>query len=234
MFETIKTIREALDVPSWAFILISASLGAALFALSGWMVDRVYQKGMHPPPAQAASVSLPHESPPPPKPNDNPGEKDRHRDKTVKRGTSQVGNINQISNAPYSPNIVTGDQGKVTINNPPPNPYGAVVTWDYNGAKRSQSGGTMRVIAGDEIGTFQTLVQIESQSDWQSLLKSSREQMERTPTWPTPYLFAAEANAQLGNLSLAEQQLDAVQHAVSDNPGYAGHIMKVRQLVKPR
>ena len=238
MLEIIKTIREAFEVPSWAFVLISGSLGFALFSAGGWLVDRVYQKHMHSPSAprmQAVNTirtSLPQESPPP-KPSDSPGGKDRAGSKTVKPRSSQIGNISQTSNAPYSPNIVTGDQGQVIINNPPPNPYGAVVTWDYNGAKRSQSGGNMRLVVGDEVGAFQTLLQFESQSKWQSLLESSEAQIKLSPTWPTPYLFAAEANAHLGNLQLAGQQLQAVERTVADNPGYARHIRKVRDLLKP-
>jgi hypothetical protein len=231
MFETIKTIREAFDVPTWAFILISASLGSFLFAIGGWVVDRVYQKGMHPPsspPAQIVNASPPQQLPPP-KPSGNPGKRDRRGDKTVKHKPSQ---INQTSNAPYSQNIVAGDQAQITITNPPPNPYGAVVTWDYNGAQRSQSPGRANVTAGDELGKFEAMLQFESRSDWQSLLKSSQEQIKLTPSWPTPYLFAAEANVHLGNLTLAEQQLQAVERSVSDNPDYAQHISKVRELLR--
>jgi hypothetical protein len=229
MLETIKTFREAFDfLPSWAFILGSGLVGFVLFSVVGLMVDRIHQKGVHPPSAPATQVSNAHLSQElsQPKPSNSPAKKIEERIK------APIGNISQTSNAPYSPNIVTGDQGQVIINNPPPNPYGAVVTWDYNGARRSQSGGNIKVIVGDEIGAFQTLLRLESQSDWKSLLRSSEEQIKHSPTWPTPYLFAAEANAHLGNLPLAGQQLQAVERTVSNSPDYAPHIRKVRELLK--
>lgn len=222
--DTMKT-RVALSFLLFALVL--TGVGEAIRWAHGRNRSFVAQQG-----GGDGELEQKPQGPPPktsPDPSSNPSDNDKRGGKTVKKKSRQ---INQTSNAPYSPNIVTGDQGQVTINNPPPNPYGAVVTWDYNGGKRSQSPGRIGVNVGAEFGTFQTLFQSESQGDWQSLLKSSQEQIKLTPTWPTPYLFAAEANAHLGNRTLAEQQLDAVERAVSDNPGYAEHIRKVQELLK--
>ncbi|MFI5071802.1 MAG: hypothetical protein ACHP8A_13020 [Terriglobales bacterium] len=230
MFETIKTIREAFEVPSWAFILMSAFMGFLLFAFGAWIVDRVYQKNMRPPSAPLARAV----SPPP-----LPQKVVRTTSPiTPKRNIGRIpdekhpGGIKQTSNSPYSPNIVTGDDARITINNPAPNPYGSVATWDYNGAKRTQGTGFAGVVVGDEVGKFQRLIQLEAQSDWQSLLDASNEQIKSSPTWPTPYLFAAEANVHLNNSALAKQQLEAVERTVFDSPDYASQIAKVRALLR--
>jgi len=236
MFETFKTIREAFEVPSWLFILISATFGFLLFGSIGWIIDRNYQKGMHRPMSvgTAESVVVPPLQPLT-KAEPAPTKPERSGDKPVnERPPKRDRIINQTSNAPYSPNIVTGDQSPVTITNPLPNPYGATETWDYNGMRRRQSPGVMRGEVGDEAGAFETLRTLQSQGEWTALLQLSTQQIQKSPSWPTPYLFSAEAHAQLGDLDRAKQELAAVQQKVSNSPGYAGHIQRVERLIEEK
>jgi hypothetical protein len=233
MIEIIRTIREGLDVRPWIFVVTSGCLGFVLFATVGWLIDRAYQRSIRPPSmplAQAATAQLPPALSTKPQPH--LAKTARHGDTPVKKEPPKGRpNINQTSNAPYSPNVVTGDQSTVTITNPPPNPYGATATWDYNGMQRLQAPGVIRGVVGNEVGAFQTLRQLQSEGNWEALLKFSNEQMAQSPSWPTPYLFAAEANAQVGSLALAKQELATVERTVSNNPGYAAHIQRVKQLI---
>jgi hypothetical protein len=103
----------------------------------------------------------------------------------------------------------------------PPGQPGAVVDrYDFNGAKRVQSGGASSVTAGAEFGVFQRLVELEKSKDYPEIIRVAEAQIARTPEWLTPYLFLGVAFANTGKRSDAIKYLEFVVKQSAGDPQY--------------
>lgn len=92
--------------------------------------------------------------------------------------------------------------------------------YDFNGTRRDQRPGVFSATAGEETGTFQQMLKLQSDRKWRELLALAERQIKRTPDWLTPYLFSGVAEANLGNTSAAIARLKYVQEQAAGNPDY--------------
>ncbi len=109
---------------------------------------------------------------------------------------------------------------------------GITSTYDFNGARRETSAGRSSVIAGEEIGIFQKMVELEKNKAYSELTALCEGQIKKTPTWLTPYLFLGVAYATLGNKDKAISNLEHVVNEAPGDPAYtkAGTILeKIRK-----
>ena len=70
--------------------------------------------------------------------------------------------------------------------------------YDFNGAKRQTSGGKINVVAGEEFGIFQQMIEFAKAKDLPNLIKLCEKQIEKTPDWYTPYFYLGMAQADMG------------------------------------
>lgn len=95
-------------------------------------------------------------------------------------------------------------------------------TYDFNGAKRVTTGpGHVSVVIGEEFTIFQGMVQLEKAKNYEELVKVCDEQIQKTPDWLTPYLFAGIAYANLGDKEKAIMKLEYVLEMAPGDPAYA-------------
>jgi hypothetical protein len=99
--------------------------------------------------------------------------------------------------------------------------------YDFNGVKRDERPGATTAVAGEELGVFENMVRLKRDGQWNELLTTAEDQIEKTPRWLTPYLFSGIANANLGFRSAAIHRLKFVQQEAAGDPDYAeaGHIL---------
>lgn len=97
---------------------------------------------------------------------------------------------------------------------------GIVDRYDYNGAKRVQSGGDASVVVGAEVGVFQQLVDLEKRRDYPAIIRLAKGQIAKTPEWLTPYLFLGVAYANTGDRKLAIKNLEYVVDQSAGDPYY--------------
>jgi hypothetical protein len=98
---------------------------------------------------------------------------------------------------------------------------GITSTYDFNGARRETSAGHVGVVAGEEIGIFQKMVELEKNKAYSELTVLCEGQIKKTPTWLTPYLFLGVAYANLGNKDKAISNLEHVVNEAPGDPAYA-------------
>jgi hypothetical protein len=122
-----------------------------------------------------------------------------------------------------SPNIL-GDHNQLIIN-PDVNPNAPVVTYDFNGIKRTVSFAPVYRIDVDpktpQHEAFQAMAKVQEGEDWQLLRELSEQELQKTPEWLTPHLFAAVANISLGEIDAAIKSLDYVQEKAAGRQDYA-------------
>ncbi len=98
---------------------------------------------------------------------------------------------------------------------------GITSTYDYNGARRETSAGRTGVTAGEEIGVFQGMLELEKNKSYSELIVLCEGQIKKTPTWLTPYLFLGVAYANQGNKDKAIANLEHVLNEAPGDPNYA-------------
>jgi hypothetical protein len=140
--------------------------------------------------------------------------------------------IEQRSEGPNSPNVVTtGPHSPVTIN-PPVNPNAPVVTFDFNGAKRIQTPGRSEAVAGDQYAKFQEMVALEKAKKWDALARLADSQISIVPDWLTPYLLKAEAEGNLGNRAKAVELCNFVKDRSGGNQAFDQPADRLLKLFK--
>jgi hypothetical protein len=97
---------------------------------------------------------------------------------------------------------------------------GVVDRYDFNGAKRVQSGGTSSVTVGAEVGVFQQLVELEKAKNYAEIIRVAEAQITRTPEWLTPYFFLGVALANTGKRTEAIKRLEFVVNQAAGDPQY--------------
>jgi hypothetical protein len=130
------------------------------------------------------------------------------------------GNNSPITNSP------------ITIN-PPVNPNAPIVTYDFGGVKHTQMGNRFEAEAGEQTTIFQELATLEKEGRWDDLRNEAESQIKAVPTWLTPYLFAAEAYANLGNKPKAIELCEYVKKQSGGNPNFDKPADGLLRKIKP-
>lgn len=122
------------------------------------------------------------------------------------------------------------------IVNPPVNPYAPVVTYDFNGAKRTTSKGGSKVVVevGEEVGEYGLMAELHDKKDWKTLAEVSEARIKKTPEWLTPYVFAGVALENMGKREEAIKQLEYVFKKSGGQGEYKDAARILRELRKPR
>jgi hypothetical protein len=140
-----------------------------------------------------------------------------------RRGKKRTPGVVVQTSGPNSPGIV-GDHNQLTIN-PDVNPNAPVVTYDFNGTKREVSYALGYAVdisnKTPQNDAFRAMEKVQHDEQWQLLREISEQEMKKTPEWLTPYLFAAVASAQLGEIEKAIQLLDYVREKAAGRLDYA-------------
>jgi len=98
---------------------------------------------------------------------------------------------------------------------------GIVNLYDFNGTKRTQSPGKSVAIVGEEISIFQKIVALEKSKKYSNLIKLCEQQIKKTPTWLTPYLYLGIAYANTDDKAKAIVNLKHVIENAPNDPDYA-------------
>jgi hypothetical protein len=144
--------------------------------------------------------------------------------------------VEQHSTAPDSPNVATfGNNSPVTITKTP-NPYAAIVWYDFNGVKHIQEGTSSEAILGEEYTVFPRFEQLHTERKWQELIELCDEQITKYSEWLTPYLFAGVGCANLNKKDKAIDRLEYVEKKAGNNKAYedASRIVHLLRNAKPQ
>ena len=104
--------------------------------------------------------------------------------------------------------------------------------YEFNGAHRQTSGGSTKVTVGREMDVFQKIVKLQSDKDWNELKVLCEDQIAKTPTWLTPYLFSGIANANLGTVAEAKERLEFVVTKAGNDSSYSD-ASRILAQIKP-
>jgi hypothetical protein len=99
---------------------------------------------------------------------------------------------------------------------------GVVKRYDFNGGKRTQSGGGSNVVVGAEFNVFQKMVALERSKDFSELIRLAEAQIAQTPEWLTPYYFLGIAFANTNQRDKAIRNLQRVVDEAGGDPEYSG------------
>jgi hypothetical protein len=112
------------------------------------------------------------------------------------------------------------------------NPYAPKILYDFQGNQKIISEGGTHVEAnfGAEANNFQKIKLLYASKDWMGLKDFCAAQMEKTPDWMTPVLFAGIAYANLGNKQKAIELLTIVNEKIGDQPGYSDTAIILEKL----
>jgi hypothetical protein len=206
--------------PMKAYLIVGV-LGAALFCGYWALIERIISVSASPQQDSGAHKqdSKPTGSKPEEKKTAN-AESDQKKKEGKNKTVVQEGhgnvNIEQHSEGPNSPNVVTtGPNSPVTIN-PAVNPNAPIVTYDFNGAKHTQTGNKFVAEMGEQFSKFQEMATLEKEHKWDELRDEAESQIAAAPKWLTPYLFAAEAYGNLGNKA---KVIDLCEHVKKESGG---------------
>jgi tetratricopeptide (TPR) repeat protein len=110
---------------------------------------------------------------------------------------------------------------------------GVTSIYIFNGAKKETFGGNINTVAGEEFGVFQEMVALEQSKEYPALVKLCEQQITKTPSWLTPYLYLGIAQA---NTGLKDEAIKNIRYVVNNAPGdpeyaEAGKILKQLEQV---
>jgi len=97
---------------------------------------------------------------------------------------------------------------------------GVISLYDFNGAKRVQTAGRTSLTVGPETAVFQNMADLEKKQQWADLIALAEKQISETPSWLTPYLFAAHGYIALGDKFRALERLEYVAAHAGNDPSY--------------
>jgi hypothetical protein len=107
---------------------------------------------------------------------------------------------------------------------------GITSVYDFRGNNRSTSPGRITMYAGGKDGEFRKIVELRNQGRWKELLDECEREMQATPGWLTPYMFAGIAHASLGNREEAVRLLRHVKLNAAGDPEYSEVDALLRKL----
>jgi hypothetical protein len=88
--------------------------------------------------------------------------------------------------------------------------------YDYNGGKRTQSGGSVTNSIGEEYSVFVKLTELEQSKNYREIVRVAERQIALTPDWLTPYLYLGVAYA---NLNYREKAISNLRYVVDHSGG---------------
>lgn len=95
------------------------------------------------------------------------------------------------------------------------------LVYDFRGNKRSTSPGRITMEAGAKDSAFRRLVELHDQMRWMELTAECQREMQATPKWLTPYMFAGIAAANLGKRQEGIRLLRHVKLSAAGDPEYS-------------
>jgi tetratricopeptide (TPR) repeat protein len=110
---------------------------------------------------------------------------------------------------------------------------GVASTYDFNGAKRETAGGRIKFTVGPEVEIFNQMQILEQSGGYGALIDLCKQQIEKTPGWLTPYLFAGVAYLKIGEKDKAATYLRQVAENAPRDPNYA-EAEKLLQQLRPQ
>ena len=111
---------------------------------------------------------------------------------------------------------------------------GQTTSFDFDGVKRSNKGvGTIDVdFESAETQAFEEIKDLQNAQNWIALRAFCEQEIAKSPQWMTPFMFRGLANANLGDLDAAIQDLEFVVDRVGNSPGYDQAIGLLEKLRK--
>jgi tetratricopeptide (TPR) repeat protein len=109
---------------------------------------------------------------------------------------------------------------------------GITTIYGFRGGRRTTAGGNIKVEAGVESGIFEQMVDLEKNKAYSELIALCEEQIKKTPTWLTPYLYLGVAYANTGNREKAISNLEHVVAEAPEDPAYAEAVTILEQIKK--
>jgi hypothetical protein len=109
---------------------------------------------------------------------------------------------------------------------------GITLVYRFDGTRRETNAGNISVVGGEEVKVFQRMVELEKSKAYAELTVLCEGQIERTPTWLTPYLYLGVAYANTGNTEQAISNLEHVVAEAADDPAYAEAATLLERLRK--
>jgi tetratricopeptide (TPR) repeat protein len=109
---------------------------------------------------------------------------------------------------------------------------GITSMYGFRGERRTTAAGNISVEAGDETAIFQQMFELEKKKTYSELIVLCEEQIKKTPTWLTPYLYLGVAHANTGNREKAISNLEHVVAEAPDDPAYAEAVTFLERLKK--
>lgn len=125
-----------------------------------------------------------------------------------------------VHSEPGSIAIGRDNLGTAIVNNPPVNPNAPIITFDFNGGRRSFHQGELSVDMEDEYVEFQRIIELHNKKDWPALLQLTEARIRKTPEWLTPYLFSGIALANLHRYEEMVQRLEYVKEKSAGSEDY--------------
>jgi hypothetical protein len=159
--------------------------------------------------------------------NTKHSKKETENVKATKSKQGEVPNISTgiISQGPCSIAQVGGTENQATGGNCQiANPNKPVVTYDFNGTKRTIPVPGHLEIDDSEVTTFEKMRGYINAREWKRLADLAEETMKRVPDWPTPYFAAGEAYACLNNQAKSMQYLRNFKEKADEGTTYTGAV----------
>lgn len=104
---------------------------------------------------------------------------------------------------------------------------GITSIYDFNGAKRENTAGSITLSVGPEVEVFRQMVELEKAKDFSNLLKICEHQIEDTPEWFTPYLYRAVAYANIGQ---KQKAIIDLRYVIDNTPGDPKYVQAKKLL----
>ena len=138
--------------------------------------------------------------------------------------------IEQRSEGDNSPNTtIIGDNNEVSIN---PDPTRPVVTYFYNGNQRISQPWLIRDNPDNPaFRAFPAIREASQKHDWNLLLRLTDDAIQETPVWLTPYLYKAEAQANLGHI---QEAIELLEFALAEAAGNQDYELLIQQAMELR
>jgi len=108
---------------------------------------------------------------------------------------------------------------------------GITEVYMFNGTVRKTNAGDISVHTGLK-DVFNEMNRLKEQKDYSDLRDMCEVQAEKTPDWPTPYMFLGIALANIGD---SEQAIEALQHFLEISPtesdDYSSYRIQVESII---
>jgi hypothetical protein len=139
----------------------------------------------------------------------------------IPKGTT----INATTNAPDS--VAVGiNSGTI---NPPVDPNKPVITYDFDGLRRTRTPQGVSINQSEEV-FFNQMAENATSKNWNAVLTISESEKSKIPAWSTPYFFSGLARANLCQKDKAISDFDYfIKRAPAEDETYKHQIEEARK-----